>query len=201
MEPDVRAATVPGTTRRDLLRKAAIIGVGAGALLTAGAVTASPAFADYQYNWRFCRDCKGMVFGSGGRCADTRHTAHNITGSWDYTFVYGVSGGGVPDYQPLWKKCGDCNALFYTDGYRQNGWCPIGDRKYAHDSYNSATNYSLYFGPIKQTQDDWRFCRNCFGLFFNPWRSTSVCPAFARGSFTPHDGTNSFNYQMQARTS
>jgi hypothetical protein len=200
MEPKGRLATPPVTTRRDLLRKAAVVGIGAGALLTAGAVTATPALAGgYQSNWRFCRNCKSMVYGSGltGRCADPRVSAHDTTGSWDYLFLFDTNAGD--GFQSDWKYCRNCNSMFWTPGYRMDGACPSGNQDQHHDSYGSF-NYSLYYGPVPQTQANWNYCRLCHGLFFGPWRSTSVCPSYPKGSLKPHDGTNSYNYQMNART-
>ncbi|GIF46274.1 hypothetical protein DFJ67_5068 [Asanoa ferruginea] len=191
MEPNDRTTTPTTTSRRELLRRAAVIGVGGAALLGASTLTATPAFAGgYQSGWRVCHECKTMVWGNGmvGKCGDSRVAKHNTAGSWDYKFLFNTNAG--TDFQSNWKYCRLCSSMYF--GYGLDGHCPGG--RQTHDGTGSF-DYSIYFGSLPQSQSGWAYCRNCHGLFFGPWQASSACPAFW-GEMRPHDGNNSYNYQL-----
>jgi hypothetical protein len=194
MEPDSRLTTPRTFTRRDLLRKSAVVGIGAGALLAASAVTATPALAGSQTHWHACYNCATMVYGrQNGQCADRRYYTHDGSASWDYWFIY-----DRPDIlacQSDWKYCRKCNSMFWADKYRMNGICASGNGVEQHDSYGSY-NYQVYYGSDSQDQSGWAYCRLCHGLFFAPWKAYSACPSTLGGRRGPHDDTGSYDYQV-----
>jgi hypothetical protein len=59
----------------------------------------------------------------------------------------------------------NCNSLYF-DGYELDGRCPIGGE---HQRTGFALNYVLpaNVGEPAGHQDAWRFCGDCYVLFFN----------------------------------
>jgi hypothetical protein len=190
----------PGNTRRDVLRKAAAIGLGASALLVAGeALTATPAAAESgnQSNWRFCAYCKNLVYGvSTGPCMHPATDMHDGSSSWNYSIHFeDWVGGPVAGYQDLWSYCVWCYTMFYRGGTSYtNGHCPSGG---PHNGVGSF-NYNLRTGGNNpgQWQDGWQYCKNCTSLFFGPYQGESACSAYPSGTLLPHDGSGSFDYWL-----
>jgi hypothetical protein len=160
-----------GDTRRTVLKKAILIGLGAGTLVVADmATSAEPAAASVQGGWRWCGKCQGMFYpenGTAGRCPDGG--GHYQSTSWYYFVYYEPTddGGG---YQRNWRWCGKCQGLFYA-GNGTTGKCPAGDGHYQSVSADYVLN------TLPGGQVNWRWCGKCQGLFYAGNGTTGKCPA------------------------
>jgi hypothetical protein len=96
-----------------------------------------------------------------------------------------------------WRFCAKCAGLFFSqDGQPFVKVCPAGD---FHDARFSGT-YVMEFGADGPgAQGNWRFCKNCLGLFFlsGPFTEfpNGVCTAEESANLI-HDGSLSGPYHM-----
>jgi hypothetical protein len=92
-----------------------------------------------------------------------------------YTFQlpYGFPG---PNREEGWRKCAHCKGLFY-DGEDSKGVCP--GRRGGHQAESNGHEIQLRLGvpPDPSQQSDWRFCDQCFGLFYLPHNADGICLA------------------------
>jgi hypothetical protein len=222
-----QSQTIHGFNRRTLLRSSLLTGLGVAAvggastLFTGTASAAQPAGVDppgsntpQQFDWGWCNACDGLFFAdnafSGGVCPAAASDGksdlyeHAIVKAVSYkSFDYGIyHNGSGTDYQANWCYCGNCNGLFHQasgttiTGIQPNGVCPYAAGRTPH--VNSGYPYLVYHGPISGVgQPNWRFCINCYGIFFAEAGATTggVCPEYG-GNKYPHNGSGSLPYQI-----
>jgi hypothetical protein len=159
-----------GDTRRSVLRKAILIGLGAGTLVVTNlATSAEPANAGTQGNWRWCRKCQGMFFpgnGTTGKCP--AGGGHDQSISWQYYLNYEPTYDETSSYQRNWRWCGKCQGLFYA-GNGTTGKCPAGGGHY------QSVSVDYVLDTLPGGQGNWRWCGNCQGLFY-AGNGTGKCP-------------------------
>jgi hypothetical protein len=155
-------------SRRDAL-KSFSLAVGATAL--SGHL--APAAAERQEHWRFCGQCFGMFYwgypdkgvcpvkGAHDAIGFNFHIPHDIAPTWTS--------------QGEWRFCEKCKGLFF-DGYNIKGVCPA-DRPGGHRAagFNFVIPHDV--ASTETSQRDWRYCNNCYGMFFDGYPKKGVCPA------------------------
>jgi uncharacterized repeat protein (TIGR01451 family) len=145
-----------------------------------------------QPGWKWCHKCEGLFYGpqqAVSRCPEDGGT-HDGTYSWDYSLFHTQAQfSGQAD----WKWCHKCKGLFY--GPQQPfSRCP------ATGTHDGTYSWSYYL-PSQQTgssvpfttQEQWRWCHKCRGLFYGPHAALSFCPATGR-----HEVGGSWNYKLKA---
>ena len=175
-------------TRRGAIRLAGAAGLAAaaGVVLSAG-----PALAD-QNGWRWCRQCQGLWFPGNltyGVCPANGRAGHSFAGSGNYTLP--LTADVFNGDQDGWFWCSRCAGLFYglssTAGICPNpppggvGHYPLG-----------STVYSLHQNG-GGGQVNWRWCRQCQGLWFAGNSTVGVCPF---PSTVGHSLVGSGNYHI-----
>jgi hypothetical protein len=83
--------------------------------------------------------------------------------------------------QDAWNFCTKCNGMFFN-GYSTKGVCPGPGPGDGHQA--AGFDFVLPFQPTAvQGQPSWRFCQNCFCLFFKDEHSSfrGVCPMTGQG--------------------
>ena len=129
--------------------------------------TPSPsASAGRQPDWRWCNKCQGLFYGGGVdlQVPDRRHPrTANQSSSVDYILPYGAPINASS--QDNWRWCNKCQGLFYGGGVAASK-CPTGGTHTPPDQ-SSSVDYILPYGaPINaSSQDNWRWCNKCQGLF------------------------------------
>ena len=159
-------------------RRTFVIGsVATGLAAAAAAATVNSAPADAaQSGWRYCSLCLGLFYpGNGlGVCYGNNFDGHNL-GSRSYILKFNADGGNG---QGGWYYCRQC-ALFHY-GVGSVGNCPIGVGS-RHTSYMSA-NYRIETTTDNDGsggQNNWRFCAQCNGLWYNGNYSFGACPGYS----------------------
>jgi hypothetical protein len=170
-----------GLTRRAMLRKGVLAGLGAGAIVAASAslagsawAEASPALADSpdatapeQWGWAYCHQCHGMWYPANGGdvCPYPNDLGrHSSSPSYNYGFYYNAVG---TDWQEDWYWCKNCSGMFWTGNGRTGGACPANATFSSHDG-SSSYPYVAYYGTAGGTgQAGWSWCRQCSGLWYS----------------------------------
>lgn len=176
-------------TRRSILKGGLLGGLAVVGTTLAFAPEAKAATAQDQWYW--CHRCQGLFYGgfSTSRCpAGGQHD-----GSQSYDYVLADYAASSPS-QSGWCWCNRCQGLFYGPGTTVS-WCPAGGR---HNANDGSYDYCLWFNQSADSgsQDGWRWCRRCQGLFYGPFTGNSICPASSSGHPTPHDGSQSYDYLL-----
>jgi hypothetical protein len=180
-----------GNTRRAILKKAAALGLGTGALVVTGQlVTATPAHAAIQAGWEKCRRCKCLVWRPGGvsgtnYCAHPSWLVHEAAAGHTYTMYFTPTAQAGQDG---WAYCRWCEGMFFWHdvGEPYAGVCPNGGRHNGYDSHN----YLMPTAPRRGHESGWRYCSRCRMMFGEP---DNYCPAGGE-----HNGAGSFNYYLYA---
>ncbi|MFG1682755.1 twin-arginine translocation signal domain-containing protein [Nonomuraea sp. NPDC049269] len=191
-------------SRRDLLKKAALVGLGAGAVLaTEPAIFAKPAAA-VQSGWAHCYHCRGLFYPGNGPSAcplftngNGSHSTVSDDGVASWNYALWTESSGPSGFQKGWRWCSKCQGLFYLPN--GNSHCPKGG---AHNGTGSFA-YMLEVVPPGTTvggdeQAGWTWCRKCQGLFFGPFQADSYCPVFSTNDALGHHtgGGISYNYSL-----
>lgn len=169
-------------SRRDVLR----IGSGALAAATPAALlaTAGPALAQSgtQNEWRYCQKCHCLFyngFPTSGVCpAGGDHVAQG----WNFFLDYDANERSK-DQQFRWFYCPQCFAITWIgDKSGKRGVCPGGPLGY-HDWKGfhfglTFTNETKTTPPSGKFQDKWRFCGECYSLFYDGYSDKGRCTAF-----------------------
>jgi hypothetical protein len=166
-----------GFSRRSLLKRGLIVGLGAAGLTAASsALTAEVAHATEstdsaksgdgtlvaftsQLDWYYCGNCRNLYYGPhnavNGFCTATGspHVRYSTPPLTNY---------GVPDQAPSPNR----------------------------SSYGSGTF----------VQNPWRYCSRCTCLFYGPGQSTSWCPRLVAASGVNHDASGSGAYYLMNST-
>jgi hypothetical protein len=143
--------------------------------------------ATLQTHWKFCNNCFGLFFfgespqADAGVCPDFPggHIFINPE-SGDYALTLSLGGNfesGVRAGQRNWRFCNKCRSLWFN-GKPTNGVCAAGDSHTTEGSGDYAlVNQGPNFAGDIGLQRDWRFCSDCFVLWFNGKSTNGVCPA------------------------
>jgi hypothetical protein len=149
-------------------------------------------------NWQYCGDCRTLYHATdSGPCPSTgaNHVQGKIYGKRITFWLTDDQESEVA--QRSWKRCRQCNTLYFAGFSSFSGVCSASER--GHEPDSSDTNMSLrHYYEVPKTQADWRFCVRCAGLFYEGSQASSVCPAPGGGphqamglNFTPHfDGVS-----------
>jgi hypothetical protein len=182
-------AAQPGRTRRDVLVKTAGVVLGAGGLFVAGeAITAQPAAAAWQSNWRYCIKCKILFHAaSSGHCPEGY--GHSSPTSANYSLEYGLA-STPPGYQAGWRFCNKCRCMFNTYG-QQVDECWNGEHSEAVSG-----QYFLRTYPTSGYQPGWRYCGYCACLNYGPNWEDSTCFSGPYPGTWKHDNDGSFEYHL-----
>jgi hypothetical protein len=149
-----------------------------------------------QGDWRWCDKCQGMFYGglvASSRCpAGGTHTPPAQSFSTEYHLPYNLPARSSA--QGDWRWCNKCQGLFYGPAVATSH-CPAGGT-HAPPAATASFDYHLSYGisGLDATQDDWRWCNKCQGLFYGPGVATSHCPA--GGTHAPPAATASFDYVL-----
>ena len=182
-----------GLSRRGLLRKGLVVGLGAAGLSVAtSALTAGTALADtgtathggttvtfsLQYGWRCCGLCFNLYFlANGGTCwgifgpGGTHNAPHEpYTGDTDYGVPIGVA--STTSIQSPWRYCVACASLYYGPD-QSSSFCTTNRGPHSTGS----TIYYLPYASWSGTglQSGWRFCAHCKVLFWGGQIANSDC--------------------------
>jgi hypothetical protein len=138
-------------------------------------------FGPTDNDWRFCEKCKCLFDARGiekSDCAVGGRHEHNPA---SFNFRLPHSTPGI-SHQGAWRSCLRCTGIFF-DGFPGKGVCPA----HVVPFHESDGSFILSHGlqPEDAThQDKWRFCMDCYGLFFEP-TNASGCPANGGGAHRP----------------
>jgi hypothetical protein len=209
--------------RRSLLKSGLLVGVGAatvGAGSVAAARTASAATPPTQvtingktYNvqegWRYCVDCRSMIWSSSGSPAgECPSGGPHVPGSSTYGLPHdGASQGnagnpGTLGVQIGWRWCGLCEALFWGSAVAST-LCPWKVDNFVTSNQNhnlsSKTVYDMMFGGWVSSgvtlQSGWNYCTSCKGLFWGQGKDAGICEVSTIGFHTVAS-SNVTNYQV-----
>jgi hypothetical protein len=175
---------------------AALVGVRAGADVD----------ANNQDRWRFCYQCFGMFYDGANQKEEgiSRCSVSDIHRAYGVNFVLPHDVAEGPNAQKNWRFCYQCFGMFYdADNQRDsNIRCPAGGFHRAY-GYNFVLPHDVAEGP--NTQKNWRFCPQCFGMFYdapNQREMKNRCPAsdfhrpYGANFVLPHVGFPSAEDQM-----
>jgi hypothetical protein len=211
--------TIPGLSRRNVLRTGLLAGVGlATAGATAAALTGTAKAASLQTTWAWCMYCQGMWYagyfysqpsqlngnGNLGFCPYNGAAGHWLSNdvSYDYQLDNNL---GTTGSQPQggWLWCGACMGL-YTSLHTPSV-CPAGGSHIngggRFDPNGTSADYYLYHDQPVTTnpQAYWRWCDLCQGLYFqgnNKNQTNGICPYYGQDGGKHQMGTGSFNYEI-----
>ena len=97
--------------------------------------------------------------------------------------------------QNNWRMCNLCMGIFFN-GHPSKGKCPFDLPGFGNGQHQAdpSVHFQLSFASPKKpnSQDNWRWCNKCEGLFFHGNQSDGRCPA---GGL--HNAAFSGNYQIQ----
>jgi hypothetical protein len=84
----------------------------------------------------------------------------------------------VSEWQDDWRWCKNCQGLFFSGGQDSAGRCPFIPRPGGPHVKGVSGNYALAHNTASFSgQKDWRWCKNCQGLFFaDGQNSAGKCP-------------------------
>lgn len=129
--------------------------------------------------WRYCSKCSAMFYDGDtpkGVCsAGGEHAAAGFDFHLPTVTANEEQRHPNEPVQNQWRPCSKCHSMFY-DGYPTQGVCPAGG---GHAPYREDYRlpHDVPFHAFASQQSDWRFCRNCFALFYNGFEPDGVCPA------------------------
>ena len=132
-----------------------------------------------QPDWRFCVRCGGLFHAPNGNTSGSvcpKRGEHAWFGK-KFFLPNDHQAAGDATGQRDWRFCRNCHGLFWAPGDRPAGACPRGGQ---HDPLGCALllpNDSMGANDAVG-QRDWRFCRNCHGLF---WAGSGFKGTLPRG--------------------
>ena len=179
---------VVGSLEKEITRREfGKIAIGTTAVLASSLFIPFNAEAGYQSGWTWCHKCEGLFFdatngrGDVGSCPSGGR--HENRGSGKYTLIHESAPSGT---QAEWWWCNKCEGLFFQcQGRCYGGVCPAG----GSHSKSGSGKYALYIGRQQvNTQEGWRWCKKCEGLFFGANGRRGRCAA--GGSHTTEGSGN-----------
>ena len=133
---------------------------------------------DHEYQaWCRCKKCSALFWikrdgdpADTGRCpASGFHDAE--ASDYGARHVWRLEDA---TNQRGWRFCEKCHGLyFYAYIGRPQGVCPLGGEHRAH-GLEFVLPHGVGESPTQQT--DWRFCDDCFGLFYAGYPTKGYCP-------------------------
>ena len=135
-------------------------------------------------------DSDPVVYYSAG--TNTKHVIYRGTDNQIHEITWGAAPALSPGRQPDWRWCNRCQGLYYG-GNVAGSKCPTGGT-HTPPGQSGSANYILPHGtPINATsQDNWRWCNKCQGLYYGGNVAGSKCPT--GGTHTPPGQSSSANY-------
>jgi hypothetical protein len=100
--------------------------------------------------------------------------------------------------QRLWKRCARCSGLWFS-GNNTRGGCPAGDIFDGGHHDDGTGDFILKEDPDGgQGQSDWRWCRQCQGLWFEGnFGFQGICPSPQFSEQPGHVAFGSGNYRLE----
>jgi hypothetical protein len=120
-----------------------------------------------QAKWRFCVKCfvifwSGDPKGNQGFCKKDGGGHHGM----GFDFVLPHDDPATATQQDDWRFCTKCFELFWAgDPTGKRGVCPRDTKAHAPMGFNFGLPHDFPPGP--SDQGDWRFCIDCFALYFD----------------------------------
>jgi hypothetical protein len=148
------------------------------------------AAAARQADWRPCDKCKTLYFAPDVEFSDCalggRH-AHSPA-SLNFSLPHDIDTPSF-SHQADWRMCVKCTGMFF-DGSRNKGLCPspVPPFHEGEGPYVLSHTFSVNEPADATHQPGWRFCIDCFGLFFEP-TNAGGCPANQGGAHRRFVGT------------
>ena len=98
--------------------------------------------------------------------------------------------GGI---QSEWSWCNKCRGLYFGP-HQSSSVCPAGGQHagYQTGSHDYYLNYNESDPGSLSSQDGWRWCSKCQGLFYGPQQASTACPAGGQHII----GAGSFDYDL-----
>jgi hypothetical protein len=129
-------------------------------------------------DWRLCEKCKCLFSSRGIERSDCAAGGRHEFNPMSFNFQLPHSTPGI-SHQAGWRSCDRCTGIFFS-GSPGSGVCPAPVESF-HEPDGFGFFLSHGFGPLEDGtdathQDKWRFCMDCYGLFFEP-NHISGCPA------------------------
>ncbi|MFJ9371411.1 hypothetical protein ACIRRA_44410 [Nocardia sp. NPDC101769] len=134
------------------------------------------AMAD-QDQWHFCGKCFGMFYFGDQQAHRGLCPAGGGHQAFGFNFVLSHDVPEGPGTQQEWRFCQNCFVMFYNGDQGGNkGLCPAGGGHQMF-GFNFVLSHDVPEGP--GTQQEWRFCQNCFVMFYNGDQggNKGLCPA------------------------
>jgi hypothetical protein len=135
-------------------------------------------------DWKICDKCKSLYFSPNIETSDCpaggRH--QHVSQSLNYRLPFGVDG---LSHQKDWRLCVRCAGLFFN-GSQRKGVCPAPVPPFHEGEAPFFLSHSFThpMPPDATHEPNWRFCIDCFALFFEP-KNTGGCRANNNGG-GPH---------------
>jgi hypothetical protein len=151
-------------SRRTLI-KSGLVAAGVAGATVASVAGAAPAYAGQQDQWRWCNKCYCLFYSGNywtGWCP--KGGGHNWEGSGNYVLFYDEGNG-----QRRWRWCHKCTACWYSGHGSNKGECPAPNKHSRDGSGNYVLRYRGSGGGWGggNWQDDWRWCRKCYCLWYS----------------------------------
>jgi hypothetical protein len=211
--------TIPGLSRRSVLRAGLLAGAGlAAAGAASAALTGTARAAGDQSTWAWCGYCQGMWYAGFvysqpsqlnsnrnlGVCPENGTGGHLLTNDSSFNYLLGYNLGNTGSQpQGGWLWCGACMGLYTSlhsasvcpaGGTHLNGGGPL-------DPNGTSDDYYLYHDqPVTSNpQAYWRWCDLCQGLYFqgnNSNQTNGICPYYGVGGGRHQMGNGSYNYEI-----
>ncbi|MFG2380847.1 hypothetical protein [Streptomyces avermitilis] len=131
-----------------------------------------PEDATHQTGWITCGKCKTMFFGPQEGDSDCPlDGGRHAQAGWTFSLPHGSPEPGPS--QPDWSTCHKCKSMFFDGDPNAKGICAQAEAAPSHQAVG--LDFRLPFDIPEPGQDKWRFCRDCFGLFFEPHNADGHC--------------------------
>jgi hypothetical protein len=128
-----------------------------------------PETSTQQAHWSFCVKCFVLFFngdktGKHGYCKKDGLGHHGM--GFDFVLPHDVPATSTS--QSEWRLCFKCFELFWNgDSAGKKGTCPKDGKGHRHKRLGLSFVLPHDFAPGPNQQPYWRFCINCFALYFD----------------------------------
>jgi CubicO group peptidase (beta-lactamase class C family) len=167
-------------SRRDVLRIGSALAAAAPVALVASVEPAS-AQSGSQTEWRYCQKCHCLFYNGYPTSGICPAGGDHVAQGWNFLLDYDVSERNK-DQQFRWFYCPQCFALTWVgDRTGKRGPCPgpMGYHDWTGFHFGlTYTNETKTTPPSGKYQTNWRFCGDCFSLFYDGYDDKGQCTAF-----------------------
>lgn len=134
------------------------------------------AVGDKEKDWRFCDKCKCLFFAPEIERSDCAAGGRHQFNPMSLNFAL-PHGQPSVSYQSDWHRCLHCFGVFFDGDPDNKGVCPapVPPLHEAEESFFLTHTEAQAVPEAPTQQPDWRFCIDCYGLFFEP-RNGVGCP-------------------------